>query len=126
MKTANRFVSAGDMQALIDFIEPDAAGTSDGMGGITNTADTAALENVPAMIEPVQQMKVHEGDAIRGVADHRITIRYDDQVGALNLYSGSLLVKYGSRYFEILSAVTPGDRQTIYEMLCREVNYNNG
>lgn len=100
--------------SLIHRIELQAfASVSDGMGGLTNTWTTQ--DAVRAAIWPVSAAEQLRAAAPTMIATHRIQIRY---------YEGlhpSWRVKFGSRYFSIVSIIHKDEKRVQMDLLCREI-----
>jgi len=86
---------------------------SDGMGGQTNTWTTE--DAVRAAIWPVSAAEQVRAGAQAMTATHRIQIRYYDGL------KPSWRVKFGSRYFSIVSIIDKDEKHAQVDLLCREV-----
>ena len=87
---------------------------SDGMGGEISTWITQRA-NVPAAIWPVSAAEQVRAGAPTMTLTHRIQIRYYDGIKA------SWRIKFGTRYFSIVSIVDKDERHVQIDLLCREV-----
>lgn len=87
--------------------------TSDGMGGFTET--WATRQTVWAAIWPMSAREMMQTMQTTMEISHRIRIRYKS--GLLP----SWRIKYGTRYFNIVSIVNPNEKGEWQDLLCREV-----
>jgi len=100
----------GDLRHRVTF--QDWTKVSDGMGG---TVDTPAdVCTVFAAIWPVSATEqVQAGQTVMTVS-HRIRIRYRSDITA------KLRVKFGSRYFAIVSIINPNESGKLLDLMCKE------
>ena len=85
---------------------------SDGMGGFTLTyADVASLW---AAIWPISANETVAANATTMVVSHRIRIRYR------SAFSPDYRIKYGTRYFAIVSIINPNERNEWLDLMCKE------
>jgi len=101
---------AGDLRHKIVLQEPTE--TSDGMGGMTTTWST--FKRVWAAIWPLKGAEYLAAMQTTSEMTHKIRIRYMANV------TPKLRIKWGSRYFDIQSAINPDERNIYLEMICRE------
>lgn len=87
---------------------------ADGMGGQTLTWATS--KTVFAAIWPTSAAERVESGQTTLTVTHRIRIRYDSSV------SPAWRVKFGTRYFSIVSLVNPNEKNALLDLLCREVD----
>ena len=90
-----------------------AAKVSDCMGGSTLTYSTSAT--VAAAIWPVSAKEMVAANAPSMTITHKIRIRY------LSTVKASWRVKYGSRYFDIISIVNPNEDDRWLDLICKEL-----
>jgi SPP1 family predicted phage head-tail adaptor len=83
------------------------------MGGETLT--WATQYTVWASIWPVSAMEQIRAAAPTMMITHRVKIRYNSDL------SPSWRVKFGTRYFSIVSIINPDERNEMQELLCKEV-----
>lgn len=86
---------------------------ADGMGGTTDTWTTQ--DAVWAAIWPVSATEQIRAASPTMVGTHRIRIRYHEDLRP------AWRVKFGNRYFSIVSIVDPNEKHEMQELLCREV-----
>jgi SPP1 family predicted phage head-tail adaptor len=86
--------------------------TPDGMGG--DTAVWGDVATVCAAIWPTSAREQIEGGQTSLEITHRVRIRY-----RLNLRA-SWRLKFGNRYFSIVSVVNPNERGAMLDLLCKE------
>jgi len=89
------------------------ASVSDGMGGMTDTWST--VTRVWASIWPIPAIEHVRAGAPTMIGTHRVGIRY---------YPGldpSWRIKFGDRYFSIVSIVNQNEGNEVQELLCKEV-----
>jgi len=87
--------------------------TSDNMGGSTDVWSTRAT--VWAAIWPTSASEQKKAAAPTMVATHQIRIRYYPGLSA------AWRVKFGARYFSIVSVVNHEERGVQMDLLCKEV-----
>jgi len=87
--------------------------TPDGMGGETSV--WATEKTVWAAIWPVSVSEQRRAAAPTAVGTHQIRIRYYAGLSA------AWRVKFGTRYFSIVSVVDKEERHVQMDLLCREV-----
>ncbi|MCK4824251.1 phage head closure protein [bacterium] len=86
---------------------------SDGMGGHSTTWTTGEI-TVWSAIWPVSGKEQIQSMQNVGIITHKIRIRYRS---ALNV---SWRIKFGSRYFNIVSIVNPEERREWLDIMCKE------
>lgn len=101
----------GDLRHRISIEAP--TDTADGMGGQTRTWASVA-ENVPAAIWPTSANETIQAAQQTMTVTHRIRIRW--RSGILSSYR----VKFGERYFAIVSLITPNEVHRVIDMLVKE------
>lgn len=85
---------------------------ADGMGGFTESwADGAT---VFAAIWPTSARELIQANSTAMVVSHRIRIRYRRDV------KGSYRVKFGNRYFAIVSIINPEEKNEWLDLMCKE------
>jgi len=89
------------------------ASVADGMGGSTDTWSTVAT--VRAAVWPVSVSEQRKAASPTAVGTHQIRIRYYSGLSA------AWRVKFGTRYFSIVSVVNKEERNVQMDLLCREV-----
>jgi len=102
---------SGDLRHSVDL--QSTASVPDGMGGDTLTWSTQAT--VRAAIWPVSVKEQVRAGAETMVGTHNVRIRYLPGVSA------AWRVKFGARYFSIVSIVDHEERNVQMDLLCREV-----
>jgi SPP1 family predicted phage head-tail adaptor len=86
---------------------------ADGMGGGTATWSTE--DTVRAAIWPVSVSEQVKAGSPTMVATHKVRIRYNEDLRA------EWRVKFGDRYFSIVSIVNKDEKNAQMDLLCREV-----
>ena len=86
---------------------------ADGMGG--NTATWTTEDAVRAAVWPISVNEQLRSASPTMVATHRIQIRYFEDI------KPSWRVKFGSRYFSIVSIIDKDEKHAQMDLLCREV-----
>jgi SPP1 family predicted phage head-tail adaptor len=84
----------------------------DGMGGFVTAWVDAAT--VFAAIWPTSASEVVAANATSMVISHRIRIRYR------SILKPSWRIKYGNRYFAIVSILNPSERNEMLDIMCKE------
>jgi len=102
----------GDLNKLVSII--GTTRISDGMGGFTQTDSTIASE-IWAAIWPVNASEQVQAMSTTMTISHRIRIRYR------SVLRSSWRIKFGLRYFNIVSIINPNERNEYLEMMCKEV-----
>jgi SPP1 family predicted phage head-tail adaptor len=85
---------------------------SDSMGGFTTTWNDAAT--VWAAIWPTSANEITAANATSMVVSHRIRIRYR------SVLKSSWRVKFGLRYFNIVSILNPNESNEYLDLMCKE------
>jgi SPP1 family predicted phage head-tail adaptor len=88
---------------------------SDGMGGSTKTWTTE--DTTWAAIWPVSASETIRAQSPTMTATHRIQMRYREELQV----KASWRVKYGARYFSIVSIINKDEKNIQLDLLCREV-----
>lgn len=104
-------IRAGELSKTIDIQAPGK--TSDGMGGMTTVWTTLAA-NVYAAIWPVSASEMVQANAASMVLSHRIRIRYR------SIFKAAWRLKYGDRYFNIVSIINPNEANEYLDLMCKE------
>lgn len=102
---------SGDLRHSIEL--QSFTSTPNGMGGFSQTWSTAAT--VRAAIWPTSATEQKRAAAPTMVATHTIRIRH---------YSGLLAswrIRFGTRYFSIVSIIDKDEKHVQVDLLCREV-----
>lgn len=100
----------GDLRQRISLQSKTSA--SDGMGGDVDTwADVA---DVFAAIWPTSAAETVAANATSLVVTHRVRIRYRSDV------RGSWRIKFGTRYFAIVSLINPNESGRLLDLMCKE------
>jgi SPP1 family predicted phage head-tail adaptor len=89
-----------------------ATSVADGMGGTTDTWTDQS--EVWAAIWPTSASELVAANATTMVITHRVRIRYRDDIRP------TWRVRYGERYFAIVSVVNPNENGVILDLLCKE------
>lgn len=85
---------------------------ADGMGGTTDAF--ADVCTVWAAIWPTSAREQVEANQTVMTISHRVRIRYRSDIKA------SWKIKFGERYFAIVSIINPSERNQMLDLLCRE------
>jgi SPP1 family predicted phage head-tail adaptor len=86
---------------------------ADGMGGWTVAYATMA-SSIPAAIWPVSANETIENMQVVMKITHRIRIRYR------SVLKSSWRVKFGDRYFDIVSIIDPNMAHKFLDIMCKE------
>jgi SPP1 family predicted phage head-tail adaptor len=86
--------------------------TPDGQGGFNSTWNT--LDTVWAAIWPTSASERIQGNQPTMTISHRIRIRYRANVKA------SMRIKFGTRYFSIVSIINPEERRELLDIMAKE------
>lgn len=90
--------------------------TGDGAGGLTQT--WAVTHELWADIEPLAGRESIEAEALIGKRPYKFTFRYSSDVANINSESR---IKYGTRYFNIHSAINLNEENEFMEVTAWEV-----
>lgn len=101
----------GDLNKLISIIGTTKA--SDGMGGFEET-DATIASNVYAAIWPMSANETVQALQTNMVVSHRIRIRFRRP------FRPDWRIKFGNRYFAIVSILNPNERNEWLDLICRE------
>ena len=104
-------MNIGDLKHRVDIIAQTRV--ADGMGGFTMTDSTIA-SSVAAAIWPVSANEIVQAQAPVMIVTHRIRIRYRSVMRA------SWRIKFGNRYFNIVSIIDPNMDHRWLDLLCKE------
>jgi SPP1 family predicted phage head-tail adaptor len=103
-------IRSGDLNKRITFQAKTT--TSDGMGGpVVTWADVAT---VWAAIWPTSANETVQANATTMVISHRVRIRFRSVLKA------SWKIKFGNRYFSIVSIINPNEANEYLDLMCKE------
>ena len=105
-------IRSGDLNKRVEVQAPTKV--SDGMGGFTTIYTT--LDTVWAAIWDATSNERNQASATTLIISHRIRIRY------LSVLKSSWRIKFGNRYFAIVSIVNPGEKNEYYDLYCKEAS----
>lgn len=123
--TACSDICTGDLNKKIDVFARNNAGTPDGQGGITASADVDKLTNIWASVKPRVLEEVFENGQVRGINIQEVVFRYSAAAAALDL--NKLKVRFpsgGAREFEVLSAINLESANRYFFLKCKELPAN--
>ena len=103
---------SGDLNKRIEIQAPTKV--SDGMGGFTTVWTT--LRTINAAIWDATSNERNQASATTLIISHRIRIRY------LSVFKSSWRIKFGNRYFAIVSIVNPGEKNKYLDLMCKEAS----
>lgn len=72
------------------------------------------VKTVWASVEPTRGREYQEAQRIRPELTYKITTRYHGNI------TYDMFIKWGKRYFEIISAINPKEKNTMLEIICIE------
>ena len=72
------------------------------------------VKTVWASVEPTRGREYQEAQRIRPELTYKITTRYHKGI------TPDMLIKFGERYFNIVSAINVRERNEMLEMICTE------
>jgi len=101
----------GDLNKRIDLIATTKVG--DGMGGITET-DITVASSIPAAIWPTSAKDITAMNSTTMIISHRVRIRYR------SVLRSSWRLKFGNRYFAIVSIIDPNEEHKMLDLMCNE------
>ena len=101
----------GDLNKRIDIIATTKVG--DGMGGFSET-DTTVASSIPAAIWPTSAKDMTAMNTTTMVISHRVRIRYR------SVLRSSWRLKFGGRYFAIVSIIDPNEEHKFLDLMCKE------
>ena len=101
----------GDLNKRIDLIATTKVG--DGMGGITET-DITVASSIPAAIWPTSAKDITAMNSTTMIISHRVRIRYR------SVLRSSWRLKFGNRYFAIVSIIDPNEEHKMLDLMCKE------
>ena len=101
----------GDLNKRIDLIATTKVG--DGMGGITET-DITVASSIPAAIWPTSAKDITAMNSKTMIISHRVRIRYR------SVLRSSWRLKFGNRYFAIVSIIDPNEKHQWLDLMCNE------
>jgi len=105
---------AGLLKQKID-IESNAT-TVDSFGDVVD-GWTAYASDVPATVTPLRGVEQDGQGQVNTKMTHKVTIRYSSSVSAV---SPKHRIKYGSKYFDILSVINVREGKRMIEIECVE------
>lgn len=100
----------GDLNKRVEIQVP--TNTTDGMGGSTVVFSTTAT--IWAAIWPVSASEQVQAMQTAMTISHRIRIRYRSVLKA------SWRIKFGTRYFAIVSIINPNEKNEFLDLMCKE------
>ena len=100
----------GDLNKYITIQAPSKV--SDSMGGFTETWND--VDQVWAAIWPVSAKEQIQSGQMTMAVTMRIRIRYR------SVFRPNWRIKYGNRYFSIVSIVNPNEKNEYLDLLCKE------
>ena len=86
---------------------------SDGMGGYTTSWSTVA-SSIPAAIWPTSAKDITAMNSTTMIISHRVRIRYR------SVLRSSWRLKFGNRYFAIVSIIDPNEEHKMLDLMCKE------
>jgi len=101
----------GDLNKRIDIIATTKVG--DGMGGFSET-DTTVASSIPAAIWPTSAKDMTVMNTTTMVISHRVRVRYR------SVLRSSWRLKFGNRYFAIVSIIDPNEEHKFLDLMCKE------
>lgn len=101
----------GDLNKRIDLIATTKVG--DGMGGFTET-DITVASSIPAAIWPTSAKDITAMNSTTMIISHRVRIRYR------SVLRSSWRLKFGNRYFAIVSIIDPNEEHKMLDLMCKE------
>ena len=101
----------GDLNKRIDLIATTKVG--DGMGGLTET-DITVASSIPAAIWPTSAKDMTVMNSTTMVISHRVRVRYR------SVLRSSWRLKFGNRYFAIVSIIDPNEEHKFLDLMCKE------
>ena len=101
---------SGDLNKYITIQHPTKA--SDGMGGFTETFTDA--DSIFAAIWPISATELVRSMQQTMEITHRIRIRYR------SAFRPDWRIKFGNRYFNIVSIINPNEKNELLDLMCRE------
>lgn len=104
-------IRAGDLRHRIELQSP--TDVTDNMGGMTRTWST--VQAVAAAVWPTPAKEAIRGGALTMIGTYNVRIRYYSGLGA------DWRIKFGTRYFSIVSIVDENEKHVQMDLLCREV-----
>ena len=87
--------------------------TSDGMGGSTIVFTTVA-SSIPAAIWPTSAKDMTAMNTTTMIISHRVRVRYR------SVLRSSWRLKFGNRYFAIVSIIDPNEEHKMLDLMCKE------
>ncbi len=100
----------GDLKKRIDLESP--VRTSDGMGGFSIVYKNEAT--IWAAIWPISASEQVQAMQTVMTISHRIRVRYVADIKA------SWRIKFGDRYFNIVSIINPNEKGQLLDIMCKE------
>jgi len=100
----------GDLNKQITLQYPTKV--SDGMGGFTETWTDA--DTIWAAIWPISANELVRSMQQTMEISHRFRIRYR------NVLRPDWRIKYGNRYFNIVSIINPNEKNKLLDLMCKE------
>ncbi len=89
--------------------------TTDAYGGTTTTWQEVGTRW--AGVEPLRGKEFFEAQAAQSEVEVRVVVRYDSAIAGVD---ATWRVVYGSRVFEVESAINTGERDEQIEIMCKE------
>lgn len=104
-------MKAGALRKRVDIEE--ATEVVDGFGDVVQTW-AAIASDLPAAVIPVRGKELNKNQQTTAELSHRVTVRFSPDVWQVDT---KCRIKYGTRYFDIKSAMSPGRefRELVFE-----------
>lgn len=104
---------AGQLRHRISLV-PVTTSTNAASGAITVTDSTGTALTRWASVEPLEGRQLEVARAVIGEVTHQVTVRHVDGIDS------SYKIYFGSRRFEVKSAINPDERGIMWRLMCTE------
>lgn len=108
-------VRAGQLRERIDFQEKTEASDGLGPGGSETWSNVTGLTSIPAAVWPISAKEHRQQGKLEMEITHQIRVRYNSSI------EEKYRIKFGTRYFNIVSKINMEERGVMLDIMAREI-----
>jgi SPP1 family predicted phage head-tail adaptor len=108
-------IRGGELKHRIDFQQKTETTDSLGPGGNHSWSNVTGLTSIPAAIWPMSAKEQRQQGKLEMEISHQVRIRYISGVDE------KYRIKFGSRYFDIVSLINAEECNVRYDIMAREI-----
>ena len=110
-------MNAGELRHKIAIQKPASTQDSYGQNVVTWSTDSQPW----AAIIPMRGREYFDAGRVQSDVSHRIRIR-NQTLSATTAIGPACRIRFGTRYFEIISVIKPDERNIMLDFMCRETS----